>query len=104
MGPGGVATCSAAEVAKAHVRAAEVGRLGHRYVLAGPYIDWSEFMAITGAIMGIDTSTIWTVPPWVLRWLGVFYDVASIALNRELELSSEVASMMVENAVYAANT
>lgn len=92
---GRISTCCAVEVAKAHIRAAEVGHLGERYVLAGETVSWAQLFETFGAEIGVDTSTITIVPAWALQALGTLYDAVSVLLNRPLSLSSEMADMLV---------
>jgi dihydroflavonol-4-reductase len=66
--PGDGSFCHAAEVARAHVRAAEVGRGGESYILGGVNTSFEEVMGIIAELLGKPAPK--PVPALVLRLLA----------------------------------
>lgn len=90
--PGGGNFCDVREVAAAHLRAADNGRRGEKYLLGGHFERISEVVSCAGAIMGCRAPGA-VVPGWLFRSLaGLFAPVASIT-GKEPDITPEAAAM-----------
>lgn len=78
------------QVAKAHVKAAERGRLGRNYLLGGVTQSYQQVAAWTGEVLGIDGHRR-IAPLFVLSALGLFNDFVSLFTGREPDLTLEIA-------------
>lgn len=63
--PGSIEFCHARDVARAHVRAFEVGQRGESYLLGGPYVSWLEVFQKIARLIGAKPPKHKT-PLWVL--------------------------------------
>jgi hypothetical protein len=92
---GGLDTCSATEVAKAHIAAAERGRLGHNYILAGPHMSMKKFIDTIGIMLQVDTSGIHALPQWAGSFVSTLTDVYSEFFGLpEAGFTSETADLL----------
>jgi nucleoside-diphosphate-sugar epimerase len=67
--PGSIEFCHARDVARAHVRAFEVGRRGESYVLGGHYASWLEVYQKIARLVGAKPPNHQT-PLWILYALA----------------------------------
>ena len=63
--PGGVSMVDIDAVVQGHLSAAERGRTGERYILAGENLTYNEIMVVIAAIVG-RRAPRWTIPAWVM--------------------------------------
>jgi hypothetical protein len=97
--PGGQATCSAVEVARAHIAAAERGRCGDNYILAGEVASLKRMVDDVGRLLAIDTSGVHVMPAWLFRALGVASDIAAELTRVPPTITSEMADILINNGV-----
>ena len=62
---GGLNFIDMRDCAEAHIAAAERGRPGERYVLAGHNVTHREALRVVGDVIGVEPRIV-TIPPWVL--------------------------------------
>ncbi len=89
--PGGVGDFACVrEVARAHIRAAQVGKLGSRYILAGPQASYAEFAQVFLGQLG-RTDVPRVLPKWVLQIAASWDEGKAWLSGREPELTREKA-------------
>jgi nucleoside-diphosphate-sugar epimerase len=89
--PGSGSFAGAAEVARAHLAAAERGRLGERYLLGGADATYLEMIRIIGELTGREVPRR-ALPAWVVRALGRVSQWASYATRRAPTITPEIAA------------
>lgn len=90
--PGAFSFCHVAEVAKAHVAAAERGRRGENYLLGGADATVAELVRTIGEVAGKKVPAR-VSPAWVLRALGQANEWLSLLTGREPSLTPQGARM-----------
>ncbi len=86
--PGYGSFCHAAEVARAHVAAADRGRPGEGYLLGGADASFLELVQTVGRVLGRPVPTR-TVPAWVLRTYARLAYWGSLVTRREPQVTPE---------------
>ncbi len=86
----------APEVAKAHLRAFEVGQVGTNYLLGGVKASMLEFVNAIQALMGKKLSQS-TTPAWLLKMLTWGYQVGSLFSDKEPLLTPEKTKLLTHN-------
>jgi nucleoside-diphosphate-sugar epimerase len=79
------------EVAKAHIRAAEVGRSGQNYLLGGVHASFLEFVGTAAGLLG-RRSYNKTTSAWMLGLVARWRDLRSVQRAVEPELTPEAAA------------
>lgn len=90
--PGTGSFADVREVAKAHVRAAEVGRSGENYLLGGVHASFLEFVGTAAGLLGRSAPSRAT-PGWLLRLVARWKDLGSVRRGVEPELTPEAAAL-----------
>lgn len=93
--PGAASWSHVTEVARAHIAAAEHGRIGHRYLLGGTDASYLEAITIIGTITGKRVPAK-PINGTLLRLLGRFTEWASYATGKEPDLTRDGAAMVCE--------
>ena len=90
--PGSLSFCDAREVAKAHIAAAERGRTGERYLLAGVDASLLELVQVIGELAGKPVPDK-ASPAWLLKAVAMAGEWASLLTGKEPRLTREAATM-----------
>jgi len=90
--PGSLSFCDVREVAKAHVAAAERGRVGERYLLGGANASLLEFVGLIGELDGKRVPKHAT-PAWLLKLVAEAGEAVSTLTGKEPALTREAATM-----------
>ena len=90
--PGSLSFCDVREVAKAHISAAERGRVGELYLLGGANASLLEFVKIIGGLDGKPVPSA-ASPAWMLMALAAFGEVGWLFSRKEPALTTEAAVM-----------
>jgi dihydroflavonol-4-reductase len=90
--PGSLSFCDAREVAKAHIAAAERGRTGERYLLAGADASLLDLVKIIGELAGKPVPDK-ASPAWLLKAVAAAGEWAAILTGKEPRLTREAATM-----------
>jgi dihydroflavonol-4-reductase len=80
------------EVAKAHIAAAERGRVGERYLLGGADASLLELVTIIGELDGKPVPKH-ASPAWLLKLVAAVGESVSLVTGREPALTREAATM-----------
>lgn len=88
-----------ADCARAHVAAAERGRKGARYILAGATLTTTEMVRALGAVSGVDRR-LRTLPPSVFRVAGAIVGSAHGLVRRRAPLCHEMVRTMLFGHAY----
>lgn len=96
--PGGGSFCHVAEVARAHLAAADRGRTGENYILAGADATYAELVGELAEIMQRRLSTR-TVPKRVFKRLGQIMNLVSRVTRREPFVTPEGAAYLSANVI-----
>jgi dihydroflavonol-4-reductase len=91
--PGRGSFCHAVEVARAHVTAAERGRTGESYILAGADASYRDVVDIIGDLVGRDVERR-VVPAGLLRLGGRILGLVSSLTGREPLVTPEGAAFL----------
>jgi hypothetical protein len=91
------------EVAKAHIAAAERGRLGHNYILAGEPITLKNMVDQVGEILHVDTTNVRVMPPWAMQILGTVMDVVAEFTGIMPLITSEMAQLLTQDSASFVN-
>lgn len=91
--PGGCSFCHAAEVARAHVAAAERGQTGENYILGGADASYLDVVRTLSEILQLDLRAR-SVPAPVLRVVGRALDVLSRFTGSEPFLTPDAAAYL----------
>lgn len=94
--PGALSFCHAREVARAHVAAAERGRMGENYILGGIDASFLELVREICAALGRPAPRRAT-PAWVLRTAAAMGALRSRLNGRPPALTPEAARMVSRN-------
>jgi dihydroflavonol-4-reductase len=87
------------DIAEGHVLAAEKGRPGESYVLAGPALTYRQFMEKCEALTGIPAPKIW-MPGWLTQLMALAVRPLEM-LGMELQFSSEGLSTLADYTFWA---
>ncbi len=79
--------------------AAERGRRGENYILAGPVTSLKTIVDTVGALLHVDTSDTPVMPPVLMRALGTVLDVVSEFTRTPGVITSEMADILTNNGV-----
>jgi dihydroflavonol-4-reductase len=90
--PGSLSFCDVREVAKAHIAAAERGRVGERYLLGGADASLLELVTIIGELDGKPVPKH-ASPAWLLKLVAAVGESVSLVTGREPALTREAATM-----------
>jgi len=91
--PGGVEFNHAREVARAHVAAAERGRVGENYILPGEFATFEQLFRLMAEALNVRL-TARVAPAVVLRLLARVQAAAARVTGRRPELTPELAALM----------
>lgn len=91
--PGAGSWCHAGEVARAHIRAVDHGRVGQRYLLGGVDATYLEVFTLIGKIANRKVPKR-AMPIQLLAIYGALSDFASRFTNRAPEVTHEVVHML----------
>jgi nucleoside-diphosphate-sugar epimerase len=91
--PGRGSFCHVVEVARAHVTAAERGRPGENYILAGADASYRDVVDIIGELVGGDVERR-VVPARLLRMGGRILELVSTLTGREPIVTPEGAAFL----------
>jgi nucleoside-diphosphate-sugar epimerase len=80
------------EVARAHVAAAERGRVGERYLLGGANASLLEFVTLIGELDGKPVPKH-ASPAWLLKLVAAIGESVSLVTGNEPTLTREAATM-----------
>ena len=86
----------APQVAKAHVRAFEVGKKGENYLLGGFEASMLEFVNTIEQYLDKPLSK-GTTAPWILRMATLFYQTKSLFTGKEPLLTPEKTKLLTHN-------
>ena len=86
----------APEVAKAHIRAFEVGKKGENYLLGGVEATMLEFVNTIEQSLDKPLSKS-TTPPWILRLATILYQTKSLFTGKEPLLTPEKTKLLTHN-------
>jgi nucleoside-diphosphate-sugar epimerase len=90
--PGSLSFCDVREVAKAHVAAAERGRIGELYLLGGANASYVELVRIIGRLDGKDVPSR-PSPAWLLKALAAAAELGAAFTGAQPALTREAAAM-----------
>ncbi|GAB5372421.1 hypothetical protein AAMO2058_001663900 [Amorphochlora amoebiformis] len=91
--------CSAREVAKAHITAAHKGRLGQRYITAGPESSMDQIVfEMTNHIPGATRPMV--LPNVLVRILGLVSDIVSDFTLKQPDITIEIADFLIRKRPY----
>lgn len=90
--PGSLSFCDVREVARAHVAAAERGRIGELYLLGGANASYVDLVGIIGRLDG-KTVPSRPSPAWLLKVLAAAGETGSVFTGRQPALTREAAAM-----------
>jgi dihydroflavonol-4-reductase len=90
--PGSLSFCDVREVAKAHVAAAERGRVGELYLLGGANASYVDLVKIIGELDGKKVPTK-PSPAWMLKLLAGIGEAVSGLTGKQPRLTREAAAM-----------
>ena len=90
--PGSLSFCDVREVAKAHIAAAERGRVGERYLLGGADASLLELVTIIGELDGKPVPKH-ASPAWLLKLVAAVGESFSLVTGKEPTLTREAATM-----------
>lgn len=88
--PGSGAFADVREIAKAQVRAWQIGRFGETYLLGGQHASFLEFVGITGEMLGRRTPAKAT-PAWALKGYARLLHTLSLLTGKQPEITPEAA-------------
>ena len=94
--PGSLSFCHVREVAKAHIAAAERGRIGECYLLGGADASFLELVRIIGELSGRPVPGKPT-PAWLLQTMGRVGGWASLFTGKPPTLTPEAANMVTRS-------
>jgi len=94
--PGRGSFCDIAEVAKAHITAAQRAAVGENYILAGTPLSFVEFVTLIGNVVGRETPQK-PVPALVLKSMARVSDWISMITRKEPSLTPENVLMVCDN-------
>jgi dihydroflavonol-4-reductase len=97
---GGRNFAHASDVARAMISAAERGRRGRVYLLAGTNLTYLEFFTRVARIAGIDPPT-WTLPGIVVKGTGALGSVVSAATGMRVPLGWTTARLSLGGTYYS---
>lgn len=92
--PGGASWCDGDEVSIAHIRAAEKGKVGERYVLAGENISYKDAFNIMAEVCGKKGPAL-QMPPGLLLLFGSLGDRFDLLMKKDPKITSNAAYMAV---------
>ncbi len=88
--PGSGAFADVREIAKAQVRAWQIGRFGETYLLGGQHASFLEFVGIAGEMLGRRTPSKAT-PAWALKGFARLLHGLSLLTGKQPEITPEAA-------------
>lgn len=91
--PGKASFCHAAEVARAHVAAAERGRRGENYLLGGTDASFHELVRVIGEVTGRPVPSRPT-PAWLLRAAARIRTLVAAVTGRHPALTPETVGLV----------
>lgn len=89
--PGGSSVVSVKDVARAHIAAARVGRIGERYILAGENASFREIFRTTAEVVG-GISPLFTVPAPVVKGIAGMTEGVARIFGRKPWVSRELVA------------
>ncbi len=95
--PGAGTFCRAQEVAKAHIAAADQGRIGQNYLMSGVFVSILEVLQTIGQVAGCRAPKR-TLPAAVFRIAGQVNAMLAAATRSEPELTPQGVAMVSVNA------
>ncbi len=90
--PGSLSFCDVREVAKAHIAAAERGRVGELYLLGGANASLLELVRIIGGLDGRKVP-VRASPAWLLKVLAEAGEALALFTGKQPALTREAAAM-----------
>ena len=100
--PGSGCFCHGEAVARAHIAAAERGRVGENYLLGGPEASFSELARIIGELTGRSVPTR-TLPALLLRQAARVAAVAAALSGKEPTTTPEAVAVALAHARIVSN-
>ncbi|MEL6759277.1 MAG: NAD-dependent epimerase/dehydratase family protein [Myxococcota bacterium] len=94
--PGAGSFCHAAEVARAHIAAAEQGRVGHHYLLGGTDASFVDVIAMIGERLKKRVPKR-AVPPWLFKLIAHAKTALATLTGTEPDLTPDGARMVLEH-------
>ncbi|MEM6274587.1 MAG: NAD-dependent epimerase/dehydratase family protein [Myxococcota bacterium] len=94
--PGAGSFCHAAEVARAHIAAAEHGRTGHHYLLGGTDASFVDVIAMIGEKLGKRVPRR-AVPRWLFRLIAQAKAGVATLTGNEPDITPDGARMVLEH-------
>ncbi len=91
--PGSLSFCDVREVAKAHIAAAERGRVGERYLLGGEDASYMDLVRIICEIAGRQAPSRAT-PAWLLKTIGSLAESVASLSGKEPTMTRDAATMV----------
>jgi nucleoside-diphosphate-sugar epimerase len=91
--PGSLSFCDVREVAKAHIAAAERGRVGERYLLGGTDASYMELVRIIGELAGKPVPSR-ASPAWLLKLIAGLGETVAVFSGKQPSLTREAATMV----------
>jgi nucleoside-diphosphate-sugar epimerase len=92
--PGAGAFCHAEQVAKAHIAAAKLGRIGENYLLGGREASFLDVVATIGELLDRKVPNR-AMPAWLLRLVARVYELKAAITGREPEVTPEGAALVL---------
>jgi nucleoside-diphosphate-sugar epimerase len=89
--PGAGCWAHAQQVARAHVTAVDLGRVGERYLLGGTSATYLEVVGIIGELTGRNVPSR-CLPPWVMRAFGRLSEWAALITRHPPTVTPEIAA------------
>lgn len=97
--PGRGSWCHVREVARAHVAAADRGRRGQHYILAGTDASFLEVVGVISELAGRRPPARAT-PAFAMRAVGLASDLISQFTGREPDVTSEAAALICDTTTF----
>ncbi|WP_020650436.1 SDR family oxidoreductase [Solimonas variicoloris] len=96
MPPGGGSFCHVREVARAHVAAAERGRIGANYLLGGAQASYVGLVREIARLIGVRRHPL-TLHPRLLHWYATLEEWAAPLFGREPDITRDAVALLSEN-------
>lgn len=97
---GGFAVCDVTDVAKAHIAAAERGRVGERYILGGENLSYKEIAAVVAEVLGARPPR-WTTPDFILPAIGLAMEAVGAVTHKPPLLTRKNAGVAARHLYFS---
>jgi len=91
--PGTISATHVEEAARAHVAAADKGRSGENYILAGENLDWGAALAQIFGMMGKPAPSL-KPPAWLLLGVAHIFDAVSRITKNEPQITPDAIKII----------